>query len=1120
MADRYWVGGTGTWNTTSTTVWSASSGGPSGASVPTTADNVIFDQATTYTVTMTGALACLSITVSNGTVTFATGTSPTLAVAASMNLRSGTVWNFTGTITFTATTSQTITTNGTSFNCPITFNGVGGTWALQDALTVGTTRTITLTNGTLNLNGFTLTTGLFASSNSTARTIAFGAGSIIITSTGTAALSFNNATNLTITGTPIFQLTTATTAGMDVGSTQGWFTEANSLNILIGSPAGSAGIYISGSPTTITLAGSFKDVVLTGSTGTLTNDIRVIYGILTIPSSLTLSAGVGGTTFAATSGTKNITTNGKTLDFPIFFNGVGGTWALQDALTAGTTRTITLTAGTLNLGGFSLTTGTFASSGSSVRSITSSTATTIFITRATTATVWNTATVTNFTTSGNITVDITGNNAVTKTVTPGALSEANSFHFIVGGNGTTITFSGGSRVDDLTITNTTCTISNAQIVIYGNLNIQGASPTLNAGASGWTFAATSSKTITTNGKTLGFPITLDGAGGTWTLQDALTMGTRALTLTTGTLNLNNLTVTTDSLASSGSNARSIAFGTGTIILTASSSALMLFNNSTNLTMTGTPVFNLTTASGTVGLDFGGTGQGYWTETNSLDITVGSPAGSAGIYISGAPTSISFAGFYKSITLTGLTATLSNQTRTLYGNLNIPSTITITSGTSVTTFASTSGTARTITTNGRTLNFPIVFNGVGGTWVLQDALTTGVARTCTLTAGILDINGFTLTIGYFRSANSNTRTIAFGTGNITVIATAASFALWETTATGLTVTGTPIVNITGGGSTAQTILPGSLSESNSISFNITAGTQALTIGTCAVRNLDFTGFSGSLTSTPTMTIYGNLTLSSTMVALPISSNVLYFGSTSGTKTITSVGKIINNPIEFNGVGGTWVLQDNMEVSYIVSLVNGTIDLNSKIFTAAEQFLTGAGTKNITFNGGTLRCIYFNNANSSNFTTTAGTGTGKIDMFSPSTPQEFIGNGSVFNCTLYQSGAQITITGSNTFNDIANDSTAARAIEFAAGTTTTVQDFTASGSPGNFLTLSSDTPGIQATLSKSSGTVDVSYCIIQDLVATGGAIWNSLLTNNNTNSGNNTGWIFALVSGITGQFFAFF
>ena len=86
MADRYWVGGTGTWNTSSTTNWSASSGGSSGASVPVYGDNVFFNQASTYTVTMTGALACGNITVSAGVVTFQNGTSPTLRIAGSMSL--------------------------------------------------------------------------------------------------------------------------------------------------------------------------------------------------------------------------------------------------------------------------------------------------------------------------------------------------------------------------------------------------------------------------------------------------------------------------------------------------------------------------------------------------------------------------------------------------------------------------------------------------------------------------------------------------------------------------------------------------------------------------------------------------------------------------------------------------------------------------------------------------------------------------------------------------------------------------------------------------------------------------------------------------------------------------
>ena len=43
MANRYWVGGTGTWDVTSTANWSTTSGGSSGASVPTSTDDVFFD---------------------------------------------------------------------------------------------------------------------------------------------------------------------------------------------------------------------------------------------------------------------------------------------------------------------------------------------------------------------------------------------------------------------------------------------------------------------------------------------------------------------------------------------------------------------------------------------------------------------------------------------------------------------------------------------------------------------------------------------------------------------------------------------------------------------------------------------------------------------------------------------------------------------------------------------------------------------------------------------------------------------------------------------------------------------------------------------------------------------
>ena len=181
MADRYWIGGAGTWNTSSTTNWSDASGGSSGFSVPTVADNVFFDQAGTYTVTMTGALACLDITVSAGTVTFATGTSPTLNIRGSMSLLSGTLWTSTGAITFSSTsTGRTVTTNGVSFAPSIIFSGVGGGWTLGGAITIA--NFFTLSAGAFDTGNYNLTlstgSGFLVTSGMSSKTLTLGSSTV------------------------------------------------------------------------------------------------------------------------------------------------------------------------------------------------------------------------------------------------------------------------------------------------------------------------------------------------------------------------------------------------------------------------------------------------------------------------------------------------------------------------------------------------------------------------------------------------------------------------------------------------------------------------------------------------------------------------------------------------------------------------------------------------------------------------------------------------------------------------------------------------------------------------------------------------------------------------------
>jgi hypothetical protein len=151
----------------------------------------------------------------------------------------------------------------------------------------------------------------------------------------------------------------------------------------------------------------------------------------------------------------------------------------------------------------------------------------------------------------------------------------------------------------------------------------------------------------------------------------------------------------------------------------------------------------------------------------------------------------------------------------------------------------------------------------------------------------------------------------------------------------------------------------------------------------------------------------------------------------------------------------------------------------------------------------------------------TGTGYTINMTGTGNKTFAGGGGIFG-TINNASAQLTITGSNTFDDITS-TTKPGIVRVTAGTTQTVNNFTLSGSAAGRITLNSVTAGTQFTLSKPSGTVNTYYLDIKDCNATGGAVWNTD-SNTSVNSGNNLGWIFTslviVVSAVLGQFFAFF
>jgi autotransporter-associated beta strand protein len=297
MATRYWVGGSGTWDNSSTANWAATTGGASGASAPIAGDSVRFDSnsGTAAIVTVAATAVCADVSVNKSDITLQ--------------------WS------------------GNS-----TFSGA-----------------FTLTSGTLDFNSNSPTVLSLNAENSNARTLK-GPGTLKLTASGTAIFSATTATGLTVTGDPIFEGIYAGAAGtrqIVAPTISSGGTEATAINFKI-----SAGSDIISNSTTDR---TYKDLDFTGFSGTVSQVPRRIFGSLTLSATLSVTASANSVTFCATSGTKTITTNGRTLDLPLVFDGVGGTWQFADALTLGSTRAFTITNGTVKLkDGTTNTVGSFA----------------------------------------------------------------------------------------------------------------------------------------------------------------------------------------------------------------------------------------------------------------------------------------------------------------------------------------------------------------------------------------------------------------------------------------------------------------------------------------------------------------------------------------------------------------------------------------------------------------------------------------------------------------------------------------------------------------------------------------------------------------------------------------
>lgn len=888
MANKYWVGGTGTWDTTAGTKWATTSGGAGGAAVPSTADVAIFDgnsnpggSGASYTVTRTATTGVQGIRMDNpsaGALTFA-GTSAIGITTAGMSITGTINWTNTGTITFTGTTSV-CNTGTTTINSPVTISGSGITVTLNGAFATAPVRTTTLTTGTLNLNNFTLTTGGFVSTNSNTRTINFGTSGIIeVSGAGGTVWSTSTITNLTISGTPTINLTSAL-AGVRI-FTSGALAEASSFNVNVTAGTGSV----------TTSTSRFKNLDFTGFSGTWAPTTGTIYG------SLTLGAGqivnpYTSLTFAATSTGKTITSNGVTLNGPVTFDGVGGGWTFQDALTLpSATGIITLTNGSLDTNGVAVTADSISSNNSNTRVLS----------------------------LGASAVSLTSNAPVVFTTTTGLTFNSGTSTIALFGvaaafNGADLTyynvefgsaFSAGSA-KSITGTNT-----------YNNLTF--------VDKNGFSIGVT--RLLISGLQTVNDTFTVLGSDGAYRYE---------LQCVSGSIDAANVSLRDVDFANvinAGSNT-----WTGTRLGD-------LGGNSTNITLDAPKnvYWNLagTQAWGVIG--WAGTSGG------TPDVAYFPLAQDTAIFDDvGAADTINADGYFNigSIDASARTSAMTlNLFAKVYGDFILGPGLTM-SGSSTITFSSfTAG--RTINTAGKTITQPLTFSGSGG-WTLAAAMTT--SNTITHSLGTLDLNDFVITCLTFASSVSAARTIAFGTGRIDVTSTATA-TVYNVNATGLTVTGTHTVRATGSANLTRTITisNASLFTGTAIpSISVTAGSASVILSTAAIMDFNTTGSSGAITI-PAMTVYGNLILAGRTSLT--SGGALTFAATSTGKTVNLNGLVFSTSFTFNGVGGEWTLASATTCGALTltngSLITGNFSVTCTSFTSSNTNTRGLSLGSTTF-----------------------------------------------------------------------------------------------------------------------------------------------------------------------------
>jgi len=117
-----------------------------------------------------------------------------------------------------------------------------------------------------------------------------------------------------------------------------------------------------------------------------------------------------------------------------------------------------------------------------------------------------------------------------------------------------------------------------------------------------------------------------------------------------------------------------------------------------------------------------------------------------------------------------------------------------------------------------------------------------------------------------------------------------------------------------------------------------------------NSLDFSGYSGTVSGSSTLNIYGSITMDSAMSLTY--TGMIIFKSTSSGNTITSNGITFNSRIDFDGAGGEWTLQDDLTTTGSqLNLIKGTFDANDFDVNFKTFYASNTNTRTLYMGSGT-------------------------------------------------------------------------------------------------------------------------------------------------------------------------